>query len=76
MDRSLPQTLLWLTELGAPVQRVLLPMRSIANAGDRLNLPNNEYWLNPRRREATVEYLLAHGAWLAVAVALLPWYVQ
>ena len=44
----------------------LLP-RMVPNS---INLPNREYWLDPKRREATLNALSAHGAWLGSMVAL------
>lgn len=36
-----------------------------------LSLPHRDYWLAPERREATLQYLMSHSAWLAALVALL-----
>ena len=35
-----------------------------------LNLPNRAYWLAPERRDATIEYLSSHTAWLAALFAV------
>lgn len=35
-----------------------------------INLPNRDYWLDPERREATLNALSAQGAWLGSMVAL------
>ncbi len=44
----------------------LLP-RMLPNS---INLPNREYWLDPKRRETTLNALSAQGAWLGSMVAL------
>jgi hypothetical protein len=35
-----------------------------------VNLPNRDYWLDPSRRDATLNALSAHGAWLGCLSAL------
>ena len=35
-----------------------------------INLPNRDYWLDPKRRDATLDALSAHGAWLGSLAAL------
>ena len=35
-----------------------------------INIPHKDYWLDPRRRAATMNALSAHGAWLGSLIAL------
>jgi hypothetical protein len=44
----------------------LLP-RALPNA---INIPHREYWLDPKRKQETLDALSAHGAWLGSLVAL------
>jgi len=33
-------------------------------SGERMNLPNGDWWLAPQRRDATLAFLVAHTQWL------------
>ena len=35
-----------------------------------INIPNRDYWLDPKRRDATMATLATHSAWLACLLAL------
>jgi ABC-type transport system involved in multi-copper enzyme maturation permease subunit len=35
-----------------------------------INLPNREHWLDPVRREGTLNALSAYGAWLGIMIAI------
>ena len=37
---------------------------------DSINVPHKSYWLDPKRREETLNALAAHGAWLGSMIAL------
>ena len=37
---------------------------------DAINIPNREYWLDPARRQDTIETLSAHGAWFGCFLTL------
>jgi uncharacterized membrane protein len=43
---------------------------AVRSGGDRLRIPDRDYWLDPVRREATVAYLQGHMAWLGSGTAL------
>ena len=50
---------------------VILPIVIVLSMGvlprwmpNAINLPNRAYWLDPDRREATLDYLAAHACWL------------
>jgi len=34
-----------------------------------INIPNRDYWLDPRRREGTLRYIEAHAYWLGSLIA-------
>ena len=40
------------------------------SSGERMNLPNGDWWLAPQRREATVAFLVAHAQWLGVLLVV------
>lgn len=35
-----------------------------------INIPNRDYWLDPARRESTLNYLTAHACWLGSLIVL------
>ena len=35
-----------------------------------INIPHKTYWLDPKRKEETLDALSAHGAWLGSLIAL------
>ncbi len=41
-------------------------------SGERMNLPNGDWWLAPQRRDATVAFLVAHAQWLGVLLVVFP----
>lgn len=56
---------------------VVLPLFLAAMIGllprmwpNAVNVPHRDYWLDPRRREATLNALAAHGAWLGSLITL------
>ena len=44
----------------------LLPRKCVKS----INLPHRQYWLDPARREATLNALSAHGAWYGCLMAI------
>jgi len=48
-----------------------VPPAIAKTTGNRLNLPNKEYWLAPERRAATFTYLQRFFAWYGCAILLL-----
>jgi uncharacterized membrane protein len=48
-----------------------VPLGIAGTKGNRLNLPNKDYWLAPERRTATFAYLQRFFAWYGCAVLLL-----
>jgi uncharacterized membrane protein len=57
--------------LPAFVLEFWLPRKLRRTDGDKLNLPNKEYWLAPERRDSTFAYLEAFFAWYGCAFLLL-----
>ena len=55
--------------LGVPLVVVLsmaiLPRRMVKG----INIPNRDYWLDPKRREGTLRYIEAHAYWLGSLIA-------
>jgi len=36
-----------------------------------VNIPNRDYWFEPERREASLEYLAHHGCWFSIILLVL-----
>jgi uncharacterized membrane protein len=47
------------------------PWRIASQADARIHLPNRDYWLAPRRRSQTMNYISAFMAWFGCAVLFL-----
>ena len=56
--------------VGVPTLLSAIIGAAIHRSPGSLNIPHRDYWLAPPRREATVEYLVRHTAWLAAGIAL------
>ena len=58
--------------IGLPLLLMFVTMRGLNNsdAHARIRLPNREYWLDPVRSVATIEYLQGHMAWFGILVVV------
>jgi uncharacterized membrane protein len=54
---------------GVPIYLVPRSMAKLPN--DKINLANKEYWLAPRRRDATIEYMGIQMGWFGCALLAL-----
>jgi serine/threonine-protein kinase len=67
--------------MGVGLSLFVLGLFSIIRAlgGKGLNVPNRSYWLEPERREATLNFMTTWGSWLAcwfvVFTAALHWLI-
>lgn len=55
--------------VGLPALVVTLMSRAFRR-GERLNLPHRDYWLAPPRRQASLDYLVAHTQWFGSALVV------
>ena len=55
--------------VGLPALVVTLMSRAF-RGGQRLNLPHRDYWLAPPRRQASIDFLVAHAQWFGSALVL------
>lgn len=56
--------------VGTPLLVGFLPVAAAGKQGQRLNIPNREYWLADERRDATVAFVRLHGRWFAGALVV------
>ena len=79
-DGWMPRTGYLVFMLGAiallPLLLAFVPRLALATAGNRINLPNRDYWLAPERRAATLEYMHTHSARFGVLLAAFLAYVH
>lgn len=63
-------------QVGVPLLLAFLPPAIAGLGGENLSIPNQEYWLAPERREATIEFLCIRGRWFAVLVSIFLCYLH
>jgi len=76
MPRSTYLTVTLAIVVGVPLLLMLPLYLASSGSGTRLNLPNKEYWLDPKRRAETVAYLRGQAQLFSVAICLFVSYVH
>ena len=76
MPRSLYVALLALIVFAVPLLLSVVPLIASGKAGERLNIPNKSYWLDPDRRDATLDYIARHARWFGYGVTIFLCYVH
>jgi len=76
MPRSLYVALLVVIVFAVPLLLSIVPLIASGKAGERLNIPNKNYWLHPDRRDATLDYIARHARWFGYGVTIFLCYVH
>ncbi len=61
--------------VGLPALLVAL-LTAVYSRAKTLKVPHREYWLAPERIESTRAFLVAHGVWFGILLAILVCFVQ
>jgi len=62
--------------LGVPLVLAVAPQATMGRNDERLNLPNKTYWLDPRRRDDTINFLKFQARLFAVGLTFFLCYVH
>ena len=68
MTRGSHLTLMLPFAVALPLVLVILMVSMFQRGGSHMNIPNRDYWLADRRRDATVAFLINHVTRLAIGM--------